>query len=120
MSPLFASLVALPLALAAGTALSNAVPDRHARHRDLASRQLDAKLDPREYHPQLGKRTLQPRAGQVPLGGFQEVGNSGVSAQMMFLGTADTVYILDSASSCAVCPSAGIVMSVLTPRRDGK
>ena len=30
------------------------------------------------------------------LGGFTVVGNSGVSAQMMFLGTADTVFMLDS------------------------
>jgi len=30
------------------------------------------------------------------LGGFKVVGDSGVSAQMMFLGTEDTVYILDS------------------------
>ena len=30
------------------------------------------------------------------LGGFSIVGDSGVSAQMMFLGTAETVFMLDS------------------------
>lgn len=31
----------------------------------------------------------------APAGGFKVVGNSGVSAQMMFLGTKNTVFILD-------------------------
>lgn len=31
----------------------------------------------------------------APAGGFKVVGDSGVSAQMMFLGTKNTVYILD-------------------------
>lgn len=33
---------------------------------------------------------------QTPAGGFLTVGDSGVSAQMMFVGTTNTVYILDS------------------------
>jgi hypothetical protein len=35
-------------------------------------------------------------SSQAPAGGFQTVGDSGVSAQMMFVGTTNTVYILDS------------------------
>ena len=33
---------------------------------------------------------------QPVLGGYKVVGDSGVSAQMMFLGTENTVFILDS------------------------
>ncbi|KAK8844701.1 hypothetical protein IAR55_006550 [Kwoniella newhampshirensis] len=54
--------------------------DRQFRHRDLASKHVNS------------------RAGVVP-GGFEIVGDSGVSAQMMFLGTEKTVYILDKAEN---------------------
>ncbi|WWD22747.1 hypothetical protein CI109_107240 [Kwoniella shandongensis] len=74
----------LSLALAA-TTLVNAnhisTPDRQVRHRDLAARQV------------------KPRATGVVPGGFEIVGDSGVSAQMMFLGTEKTVYILDKAEN---------------------
>ncbi|KAL7420232.1 hypothetical protein Q5752_005199 [Cryptotrichosporon argae] len=73
------------LVLAAGVASASASPsyDRHARHRELA----------RSFNGD-GPSQLR-RDDDVPLGGFEIVGDSGVSAQMMFLGTKDTVYILD-------------------------
>lgn len=57
---------------------------RSARHRALAK--------------DVGKRA---GTGQAPAGGFETVGDSGVSAQMMFVGTSKTIYILDSESSSA-------------------
>jgi len=78
------SLAALPAALA-GASLPPV--DRNLRHRDLA------------WKATAGKRHIQTRQASnssVPLGGFEVVGDSGVSAQMMFLGAQDTVYILDS------------------------
>lgn len=90
MSP-YLAMLALPLVLASASLVTPPL-DRHSRHRDLA-RQHNSD---RDVHPQLGRRTLEPKAAQVPLGGFEVVGDSGVSAQMMFLGTANTVYILDS------------------------
>lgn len=97
MAPYLASMLALPVLLASASNLLNpAASERQARHRDLARHHTE--LDRRDVHPVLGRRTLEPRAAQVPLGGFEVVGNSGVSAQMMFLGTAETVFILDSAS----------------------
>ncbi|WWC57666.1 uncharacterized protein I303_100200 [Kwoniella dejecticola CBS 10117] len=69
----------------ASTSAASHLPqiDRQARHRDLSQRR----------HV-LGERD----AGAVP-GGFKIVGDSGVSAQMMFLGTEKTVYILDKAEN---------------------
>lgn len=81
-----AALLALPVALAASGSLPPL--ERNLRHRDLARSATS--------RSPVSKRTLEPKAGSVPLGGYEVVGNSGVSAQMMFLGTADTVYILDS------------------------
>ncbi|WVR03155.1 hypothetical protein IAU60_000145 [Kwoniella sp. DSM 27419] len=77
----------LPLLLLAASTSTPATatlpsPDRHARHRDLSRRHV------------LGERD----SGAVP-GGFKIVGDSGVSAQMMFLGTEKTVYILDKAEN---------------------
>lgn len=69
-----------PFVLAASGSLPPV--ERHDRHRNLAARL-----------PSLSER--QASNASVPLGGFQEVGDSGVSAQMMFLGSASTVYILD-------------------------
>ena len=73
-----------PFVLAASGSLPPV--ERHDRHRNLAARL-----------PSLSER--QASNASVPLGGFQEVGDSGVSAQMMFLGSASTVYILDSKAS---------------------
>ncbi|WWC67241.1 uncharacterized protein I206_101148 [Kwoniella pini CBS 10737] len=69
----------------ASTSASSHLPqiDRQARHRDLSQRRHI-----------LGERD----AAAVP-GGFKIVGDSGVSAQMMFLGTEKTVYILDKAEN---------------------
>ncbi|WWC85422.1 uncharacterized protein L201_000285 [Kwoniella dendrophila CBS 6074] len=58
------------------------ISNRQNRHRDLSSKHV------------LGERD----AAAVP-GGFKIVGDSGVSAQMMFLGTETTVYILDKAEN---------------------
>ncbi len=77
------TLLLAPLALAASGSLPPI--ERHARHRDLAARL-----------PRITLNQRQASTSSIPLGGFQEVGASGVSAQMMFLGSADTVYILDS------------------------
>jgi hypothetical protein len=92
-------MLALPLVLASASGIIPPTADRHARHRDLARQYTpssSSELNTRDFHPVLGRRTLEPKAAQVPLGGFEVVGDSGVSAQMMFLGTAETVYILDS------------------------
>lgn len=90
------ALALLPLSLAG---LNSPPVDRHARHRDLSSRYRHAARSPlpSDYHPTLGKRSIEVRAGAgVKDGAFEVVGDSGVSAQMMFVGTAETVYILDS------------------------
>lgn len=55
-------------------------PSRSSRHRSLAQ-------------DVVGKRA---GSGQAPAGGFETVGDSGVSAQMMFVGTTQRVMILDS------------------------
>lgn len=55
---------------------------RSTRHRSLAQ--------------DVGKRASG--GGQAPAGGFETVGDSGVSAQMMFVGTTQRVMILDSES----------------------
>lgn len=57
----------------------------NTRHRDLA-RSL----------PRTQKRAAGGLDANPVLGGYKIVGDSGVSAQMMFLGTENTVYILDS------------------------
>lgn len=85
-SSLSLALLFAPLALASASA-SFPPLERHLRHRELAARLPRITLDDR-----------QASTSSVPLGGFQEVGDSGVSAQMMFLGSAETVYILDSMS----------------------
>ncbi|WVQ82615.1 hypothetical protein IAT38_004746 [Cryptococcus sp. DSM 104549] len=79
------SLLALLASPATATAHAQDLPlaDRHARHRDLAARQ---------------STSSSSSSGVVP-GGFQIVGDSGVSAQMMFLGTEKTVFILDKAEN---------------------
>lgn len=76
------TLVSLTLPALASASGSLPPLERNARHRDLAW-----KVEQR-----------QTSTSGVPLGGFQVVGQSGVSAQMMFLGTENTVYILDSES----------------------
>lgn len=88
------SLALLPLALASlSPASPNNLAERQARHRALAARASN------DVHPVLGKRSLEVRAGSgVKPGGFEVVGDSGVSAQMMFVGSAGVVYILDSES----------------------
>lgn len=91
MAPQLLSLALLPLALA--SLAPGSLSERQARHRALASRAT------KDVHPTLGKRSLEVRAGAgVKAGGFEVVGDSGVSAQMMFVGSADIVYILDSTS----------------------
>jgi hypothetical protein len=58
----------------------------------------------RPHHPRSGHHRQAMRRGgssdidfddDAPAGGFRVVGDSGVSAQMMFLGTKNTVFILD-------------------------
>ena len=71
-----------PLALLASSLPLAAAVASSSRHRELA-------------------RKLQTR--QAPAGQFEVVGDSGVSAQMMFLGTENTVFILDSALSLTSC-----------------
>ena len=70
--------------LLASSSFASASTGRHHRHRDLAAKSTS-------YN-------VRQTTSTIPLGGFQEIGDSGVSAQMMFLGSAQTVYILDSAS----------------------
>lgn len=103
MAPQLLSLALLPLALASlGSASPNTgsgtLAERQARHKALAARAAkDARGVNADVHPVLGKRSLDVRAGAgVQAGGFEVVGDSGVSAQMMFVGSADIVYILDS------------------------
>ena len=94
MSPQLLSLALLPLALASLSGPApNSLAERQARHRALAARSVG-----NDHHPVLGKRSLEVRAG-AKAGGFEVVGDSGVSAQMMFVGSADVVYILDSESA---------------------
>ncbi|KAF8334887.1 glyoxal oxidase N-terminus-domain-containing protein [Cantharellus anzutake] len=63
---------------------------------EVLARSPSGKLeDGAEGHWELG-RQIERRA---TTNAFQVVGNSGVSAQMMFLGTADKVYILDKVES---------------------
>lgn len=59
-------------------------------------------------HPRSGRHRQVMRRGDssdiefdddAPAGGFRVVGDSGVSAQMMFLGTKNTVFILDKAEN---------------------
>jgi hypothetical protein len=64
----------------ATTAHGKRTSTRSSRHRSLAQ--------------DIGKRA---GGGQAPAGGFETVGDSGVSAQMMFVGTTQKVMILDSA-----------------------
>jgi hypothetical protein len=81
------SLIAvLPLLLLSVPALGSS---HHAGKRSSSSRHRSLAED-------MGKRAA---AAQAPAGGFQTVGDSGVSAQMMFVGTTNTVYILDSEST---------------------
>ena len=76
------SLIALlPFLLLSAPALGS----HHAGKRSNASR-----------HRSLAEDVTKRATAQAPAGGFQTVGDSGVSAQMMFVGTANTIYILDS------------------------
>ena len=92
------------LALSPSPSLANShIPNvgRHLHHREY--------IDYYHSSPSLSKRKYKVKrdgnsTGLDPnpnLGGFTEVGNSGVSAQMMFLGTPNTVFILDSEFLCA-------------------
>lgn len=81
--PLFAQLESTSAASEHG----KRIPTRSTRHRSLA--------------PDVGKRASG--GGQAPAGGFETVGNSGVSAQMMFVGTTQKVMILDSESAIHTC-----------------
>lgn len=82
----------LALSLIAATLASDHVPlqplSRSSRHRDLA----------RSVPRAEAKRAANGLDADPVLGGFKIIGNSGVSAQMMFLGTENTVFILDSES----------------------
>jgi hypothetical protein len=76
------SLIALlPILLLSAPALGS----HHAGKRSNSSR-----------HRSLADDMTKRASSQAPAGGFQTVGDSGVSAQMMFVGTTNTVYILDS------------------------
>jgi hypothetical protein len=78
-------LAILPLLLLSAPALGSS---HHAGKRSSASRH-------RSLADDITKRASTAQA-QAPAGGFQTVGDSGVSAQMMFVGTTNTIYILDS------------------------
>ena len=56
-------------------------------------------------HRSLADDMTKRASSQAPAGGFQTVGDSGVSAQMMFVGTTNTVYILDSEYSSVLLDS---------------
>ena len=90
----------LPLALG----LLSAASASTSRHRHISSRATNAQLKLDQ---------------NVPLGGFLQVGNSGVSAQMMFLGTESTVYILDSEyaprNTTPTCSSSGKGFTFVRP-----
>ena len=78
----------LSLAAAGALASGSHPPIKRAlRHRDLAERSIKDAPERRQA------KALDAKANP---GGFVVVGDSGVSAQMMFLGTENTVYILDS------------------------
>ncbi|WVQ72346.1 hypothetical protein IAR50_001897 [Cryptococcus sp. DSM 104548] len=86
-----AALTTLPSTYASNAPLDapRPYPRHNTRHRDLAAKRDDS---------------------GVVLGGFQEVGNSGVSAQMLFLGTESTAYILDKTenNSLTVTDDGGV------------
>ena len=84
-----------PLALLASSLPLAAAVASSSRHRELA-------------------RKLHTR--QAPAGQFEVVGDSGVSAQMMFLGTENTVFILDSALSLTSCLRSSLVQKPRTTR----
>ncbi|OCF60082.1 glyoxal oxidase [Kwoniella mangroviensis CBS 10435] len=74
----------LASSIASTSASSNLQPkERQVRHRELSNR----------------RHVLGERDDAAVPGGFKIVGDSGVSAQMMFLGTEKTVYILDKAEN---------------------
>ncbi|ODO00257.1 hypothetical protein I350_06886 [Cryptococcus amylolentus CBS 6273] len=81
-------LLPLPAHAATNSPTSQRSHPRHNRHRQLAAKRDDG----------------------VVLGGFQEVGNSGISAQMLFLGTESTAYILDKSenNSMTVTDDGGV------------
>lgn len=58
-----------------------------------------AALSPRSHNHRDIARRAAAAAAKAPAGGFDIVGDSGVSAQMMFLGTKDTVFILDKSEN---------------------
>ncbi|WOO82856.1 Aldehyde oxidase GLOX [Vanrija pseudolonga] len=60
-----------------------------------------AAVSPRSSHGHrdIARRAAAAAAAKAPAGGFDIVGDSGVSAQMMFLGTKDTVFILDKSEN---------------------
>ncbi|EIW67797.1 hypothetical protein TREMEDRAFT_39940 [Tremella mesenterica DSM 1558] len=51
------------------------------------------------HSPLRQERHRQLARANAPAGGFQDVGQSGVSAQMIFLGTENTIFILDKAEN---------------------
>lgn len=74
------------LLLLASAAVASHNSPRHPRHNRHGARQGTNSL-------------ITPNA---PAGGFKIVGHSGVSAQMMFLGTSSTVFILDKTENNAM------------------
>ena len=105
--PSFAASLLLPLLaippVLAGASVHTQPKGRHGRHGDLAKSLLRSSASTGG----LSRRaTLPPIDGSPVLGGYKTVGDSGVSAQMMFLGTTNTVYMLDSG-----CPRGKRTMS---------
>ena len=87
------SLIALlPILLLSAPALGS----HHAGKRSNSSR-----------HRSLADDMTKRASSQAPAGGFQTVGDSGVSAQMMFVGTTQRVMILDSESAHAHLSQSG-------------
>lgn len=92
-----AAALLLPLVLASSSPHSNPHVERHLNDRQSRHRELARQLNEGVQLPS-AKRASGQLDPSPPLGGFKIVGDSGVSAQMMFLGTENTVFILDSKS----------------------
>jgi hypothetical protein len=93
-------LLALTLSLVASSASADHNLGLHQRHSNTRHRGLARSL------PRTEKRQANGLDANPVLGGYKIVGDSGVSAQMMFLGTENTVFILDS--ECCIFALFGV------------
>jgi hypothetical protein len=89
------------LASSAVGASAHGTRHHHARHRNIARASANSTIET-----------------DAPAGGFKIIGDSGVSAQMLFLGTKDTIYILDKAENNSMQidghPAWGTKYNILT------